>query len=38
MLKVHPDNLIAKKIYEDFGFVNEGIDNKIGHLIYFKNL
>jgi RimJ/RimL family protein N-acetyltransferase len=38
MLKVHPDNLTAKKIYEDFGFVNEGIDNKIGHLIYFKNL
>lgn len=38
MLKVHPDNLTAKKIYEDFGFVNEGVDGKIGHLIYFKNL
>ena len=38
MLKVHPDNLTAKKIYEDFGFVNVGIDTKIGHLIYYKNL
>ena len=38
MLKVHPDNLIAKKIYENFGFVNEGIDKKIGHLIYFKDI
>lgn len=38
MLKVHPDNLVAKKIYEDFGFVYEGIDAGIGHLIYFKNI
>ena len=38
MLKVHPDNLTAKKIYEDYGFLNEGIDSKIGHLIYFKYL
>ena len=38
MLKVHPENLIAKKIYENFGFVNEGIDNNIGHLIYYKKI
>jgi len=36
ILKVHPENLIAKKIYEDFGFVYQGIDEKIGHLIYHK--
>lgn len=38
MLKVHPENLVAKKIYEDFGFVYEGIDPRIGHLIYFKDI
>jgi len=38
MLKVHPENLVAKKIYEDFGFVYEGIDARIGHLIYFKDI
>lgn len=38
MLKVHPDNLAAKKIYEDFGFINKGIDERIRHLIYFKDL
>jgi len=38
MLKVHPDNLIAKKIYEDFGFIYDGVDGRIGHLIYFKNI
>jgi len=38
MLKVHPDNLIAKKIYEDFGFVYQDIDKRIGHLIYFKDI
>ena len=38
MLKVHPKNLVAKKIYEDFGFVYEGIDPRIGHLIYFKDI
>ena len=38
MLKVHPDNLIAKKLYEKFGFVKVGIDKKIGHLIYHKSL
>ena len=38
MLKVHPENTIAKKLYEKFGFVEVGIDEKIGHLIYHKNL
>jgi RimJ/RimL family protein N-acetyltransferase len=38
MLKVHPDNIIAKNIYEDFGFIYQGIDERIGHLIYFKNI
>ena len=38
MLKVHPDNLVAKRIYENFGFVYEGIDERIGHLIYFKDI
>jgi RimJ/RimL family protein N-acetyltransferase len=38
MLKVHPDNVIAKKIYENFGFVYQGIDERIKHLIYFKDI
>jgi RimJ/RimL family protein N-acetyltransferase len=38
MLKVHPDNLVAKKLYEKFGFKKTGIDEKIGHLIFHKNL
>lgn len=38
MLKVHPDNIIAKRIYEDFGFTFNGIDEKIGHLVYYKNI
>lgn len=38
MLKVHPENTIAKKLYEKLGFVKVGIDEKIGHLIYKKNL
>lgn len=38
MLKVHPENLVAKKIYENFGFVYHGIDERIGHLIYFKDV
>lgn len=38
MLKVHPENTIAKKLYEKFGFVEVGIDEKIGHLIYRKNI
>ena len=38
MLKVHPENTVAKKLYEKFGFVKIGIDEKIGHLIYHKSL
>jgi RimJ/RimL family protein N-acetyltransferase len=36
MLKVHPDNFVAKKIYENFGFIYQGVDERIGHLIYHK--
>jgi RimJ/RimL family protein N-acetyltransferase len=36
ILKVHPDNIIAKNIYEKFGFIYQGVDNRIGHLIYHK--
>lgn len=38
MLKVHPDNLAAKHIYEKYGFKQTGIDPKILHLIYHKDL
>lgn len=36
ILKVHPENIIAKNIYESFGFINDGVDKRIGHLIYYK--
>ncbi len=38
MLKVHRDNLKAKKIYEDFGFINSGIEPKNDNLIYLKSI
>ena len=38
MLKVHPENLLAKRLYEASGFVNQGIDKNNNHLIYFKEL
>jgi len=38
MLKVHPENIIAKSIYESFGFKQEGFDEKNSNLIYYKNL
>ena len=38
MLKVHPENEVAKSIYENFGFTYSGIDPKNCHLIYFKDL
>jgi RimJ/RimL family protein N-acetyltransferase len=38
MLKVHPENLVAKKIYEDFGFKQTGVDKKNDNLIYHKKL
>jgi RimJ/RimL family protein N-acetyltransferase len=34
MLKVHPDNVVAKKTYEKFGFVAAGHDPKINNIIY----
>ncbi len=38
MLKVHPDNSIAKNLYEKFGFKQTGIDERIKHLIYHKSI
>lgn len=38
MLKVHPDNQVALKMYKNFGFTEAGIDEKIGHTIMFKDL
>ncbi|MBZ0198368.1 MAG: GNAT family N-acetyltransferase [Ignavibacteriaceae bacterium] len=38
MLKVAPENIPAKNIYESFGFTFSSVDDKIGHLIYFKEL
>ncbi|RKY92335.1 MAG: hypothetical protein DRQ13_10485 [Ignavibacteriae bacterium] len=38
MLKVHPKNIIAKSIYEAFGFKQEGFDDNNSNLIYYKNL
>jgi len=38
MLKVHPENVVAKNIYESFGFKEEGIDQKNSNLIYQKSL
>lgn len=37
MLKVHPDNIHAKRIYENYGFIKTGIDSK-KYYIYIKNL
>jgi RimJ/RimL family protein N-acetyltransferase len=38
MLKVHPENIIAKNIYENFGFKQEGFDERNSNLIYYKSL
>jgi len=35
MLKVHPENAVAKQVYEKFGFVQKGIDEKNKNLIYY---
>lgn len=34
MLKVHPNNMIAMKTYEKFGFYQTGVDEKNGNIIY----
>lgn len=38
MLKVHPDNKIALTMYKKFGFIETGIDERIGHIIMHKDL
>jgi RimJ/RimL family protein N-acetyltransferase len=38
MLKVHPENTVAKNIYENFGFKQGGFDDKNGNYIYYKSL
>lgn len=38
MLKFHPDNMIAMKMYKKFGFNESGIDKKIGHIIMHRDL
>ena len=38
MLKVHPENTIAKNIYENFGFKQQRFDEKNSNLIYYKSL
>lgn len=38
MLKVHPDNLAAKHIYEKFGFKQTSIDPRNHHLIFHKDI
>jgi RimJ/RimL family protein N-acetyltransferase len=38
MLKVHPDNVIAKNLYEKMGFKKTGTDSKNKNLIYYKEI
>lgn len=38
MIKVHPENLAAKRSYEAFGVVPGGTDPKNGHLIYYRSV
>jgi RimJ/RimL family protein N-acetyltransferase len=38
MLKVAQENTIPKKIYEDFGFIQQGFDERNNNLIYYKEL
>ena len=38
MLKVHPKNTTAKKLYESLGFEQTGFDEKNGNYIYYKTL
>jgi len=38
MLKVRPENIFAKKLYESVGFERTGFDEKNGNYIYYKTL
>jgi ribosomal protein S18 acetylase RimI-like enzyme len=38
MLKVHPSNKYALKIYREFGFVETGIDQSNNNLIFYKEI
>lgn len=38
MLKVHPDNTVAKRLYEDAGFIQTGVDERNNNLIYHFDL
>lgn len=38
MLKVHPENKVAFNMYKKFGFIETGIDEKIGHIIMHREL
>ncbi len=38
MLKVHPENLIAKDLYESLGFIKAGVDEKNDNIVYHKKL
>lgn len=38
MLKVHPDNTIARTLYESAGFVQTGVDPRNQNLIYHIDL
>jgi RimJ/RimL family protein N-acetyltransferase len=38
MLKVRPENIIAKNLYESQGFKQTGFDNSNGNLVYQKSI
>ena len=38
ILKVHPNNLVAKAIYEKYYFIQSGVDPKNNNFIYYRNL
>ncbi len=38
LLKVYPDNLSAKALYEGFGFKAEGVDPKNNNLVFYKDI
>ena len=38
MLKVHPDNVVARRTYEKHGFFPQGVDARNGHLIFRRSI